>query len=53
MNKTPARVLVVDDDPVTLTLLNEVLSKEGYGVDTALGGEEAIARRSVRDHGQL
>ena len=44
MNKTPARVLVVDDDPVTLTLLNEVLSKEGYGVDTALGGEEAIAK---------
>jgi two-component system response regulator AtoC len=44
MNKIPVRLLVVDDDPVTLTLLNEVLSKEGYGVDTALGGEEAIAK---------
>ena len=44
MNKTPARLLVVDDDPVTLNLLNEVLSKEGYEVETALGGEEAIAK---------
>ena len=44
MSKTPARLLVVDDDPVTLTLLNEVLSKEGYEVQTALGGEEAIAK---------
>jgi two-component system response regulator AtoC len=44
MNKSPVRVLVVDDDPVTLNLLNEVLSKEGYRVDTALGGEEAIAK---------
>jgi len=32
----------VDDDPVTLDLLKEVLSKEGYGVETALSGEEAI-----------
>ena len=44
MNKSPVRVLVVDDDPVTLNLLSEVLSKEGYRVDTALGGEEAIAK---------
>lgn len=44
MSKTQARLLVVDDDPVTLTLLNEVLSKEGYEVQTALGGEEAIAK---------
>jgi DNA-binding NtrC family response regulator len=44
MNKSPVRVLVVDDDPVTLNLLNEVLSKEGYRVDTALGGEEAITK---------
>ena len=43
MNKAPAHLLVVDDDPVTLTLLKEVLTKEGYEVETALGGEEAIA----------
>ena len=44
MNKTSARLLVVDDDPVTVELLKEVLSKEGYQVSTALSGEEAIAR---------
>ena len=44
MNNKPARILVVDDDPVTLDLLKEVLSKEGYEVTVALGGEEATAR---------
>ena len=44
MNKAAARLLVVDDDPITLTLLKEVLSKEGYEVETALGGEEAITK---------
>jgi DNA-binding NtrC family response regulator len=44
MNKTSARLLVVDDDPVTIDLLKEVLSKEGYQVSTSLSGEEAIAR---------
>jgi len=44
MNKTPVRLLVVDDDPVTVDLLKEVLSKEGYEVSTALSGEEAITR---------
>jgi DNA-binding NtrC family response regulator len=34
----------VDDDPVTLNLLKEVLLKEGYEVATALGGEEAITQ---------
>jgi DNA-binding NtrC family response regulator len=36
--------LVVDDDPVAINLLKEVLSKEGYNVTTALSGEEAMAR---------
>jgi len=44
MNKTSAHLLVVDDDPVTVALLKEVLTKEGYEVVTALSGEEAIAR---------
>ena len=42
MDKTSAHLLVVDDDPVTINLLKEVLSKEGYDVKTALSGEEAI-----------
>jgi len=36
------RILVVDDDEITCDLLEEVLSKEGYEVDRALGGREAI-----------
>ena len=32
MNKSSAHLLIVDDDPVTLNLLKEVLSKEGYEV---------------------
>ncbi len=44
MNRASARLLVVDDDPVTIDLLHEVLSKEGHDVSTALSGEEAIAQ---------
>ena len=38
------RVLVVDDDEVTCNLLEEVLTKEGYQVDQALNGQEAIRK---------
>ena len=44
MTMTRGHLLIVDDDPVTLDLLKEVLSKEGYKVTVALGGEEAIAK---------
>jgi two-component system response regulator AtoC len=44
MNQTQAHLLVVDDDPVFLDLLKEVLTKEGYEVTGALGGGEAIAK---------
>jgi two-component system response regulator AtoC len=44
MNRASARLLVVDDDPVTVDLLKEVLSREGYEVSTALSGEEAVTR---------
>ena len=40
--------MVVDDDPITVGLLKEVLSKEGHDVETALSGEEAIARGADR-----
>ena len=35
-------ILVVDDDEVTLKLLKEVLEKEGYAVQLAQSGEEAV-----------
>ncbi len=44
MDKTSAHLLVVDDDPITVDLLKEVLSKEGYDVVTSLSGEEALSQ---------
>jgi DNA-binding response OmpR family regulator len=39
-----ARVLVVDDDPVIVRLLEVNLRLEGYEVETASRGEEALER---------
>jgi two-component system response regulator AtoC len=38
------RVLVVDDDTETLELLREILTKEGYQLDTAGSAEQALAK---------
>ena len=39
---TQTTVLVVDDDPTTYRLLQEILAQEGYQVETAGGGREAV-----------
>jgi len=44
MEQISARLLIVDDDPVALDLLREVLSKESYEVASALSAEEAISQ---------
>lgn len=36
-------VLVVDDDPTQRRLLEAVVSRQGYDVEIAKGGEDAIA----------
>jgi DNA-binding NtrC family response regulator len=36
------RILVVDDDEVTRKLLKEVLERQGYGVQLAASGEDAV-----------
>ena len=38
------RILVVDDDPMVATTVQRVLRPEGYEVDVALGGPEALER---------
>jgi len=50
MSKTP-RILIVDDDETTLDLLSMQLQSEGYQVETASGGAEALEfiRRQVPD----
>lgn len=49
--ENPANILVVDDDEDTRELLREVLSEEGYRVNTSSSGEEAteIGRRECFD----
>jgi DNA-binding response OmpR family regulator len=43
MASTPKRVLVCDDDPVILRLLQVNLELEGYDVVTGRNGEEAVS----------
>ncbi|MEG6505156.1 S16 family serine protease [Nitratidesulfovibrio sp. 1201_IL3209] len=44
----PAAVLVVDDEPIARDNVAHVLAREGYAVDTAANGEEALARLAHR-----
>ncbi len=44
MVSTPARILVVDDDPDTVNLLRIVLQKKGYRVTTATTWDEIVDR---------
>ena len=44
---TAARVLVVDDESDIRELLQEILSEEGYEVDTAANATEARAARAI------
>ncbi len=43
----PARLLIVDDDPELLVLLADQLRADGYEVQTARNGEEALRRLGV------
>jgi CheY-like chemotaxis protein len=47
-DSSPALILVVDDDPFVLRLIAEVLSAEGYEVDTARNGREALEKTAAR-----
>ena len=47
----PGRVLVVDDEPVVLDTLRDILEALGYEASTAATGEQAIAAMAtVRPH---
>ncbi len=48
MKKRPF-IMVVDDEPVILTLLNRTLEPEGYGVITADNGRTAL--NLLEEHG--
>src|SRR5262245_57700881 len=44
------RLLVVDDEENVATIVSELLRNEGYAVDTALSGDDAIQRIKVLDY---
>jgi len=46
--RTPARILIVDDNPTNVKVLQTRLAAEGYEVITAGDGEEALA--TARQH---
>jgi two-component system, OmpR family, response regulator len=41
---TPAKILIVEDDPFTRDLYEEVLRQEGFGVETAIDGEAGLIK---------
>ena len=41
--RTPPRILIVDDEPINLDILQTRLSVHGYEILTATNGEEALA----------
>ena len=47
--KTPAKILVVDDDPINIKLLEANLIPCGYDVVTAFDGEEALRKVEAED----
>jgi two-component system, NtrC family, response regulator AtoC len=48
--RAQVHILVVDDDEITCNLLEEVLSKEGYLVEKALNGNEAIEKGTKKTY---
>ena len=44
MSGTPSRILVVDDLPENREILVDLLGSEGYVLDTAKDGEEAVEK---------
>jgi two-component system response regulator HydG len=43
------QVLIVDDEPEMCALLSDVLKGEGFAVETATSGEQALARMGARE----
>jgi DNA-binding response OmpR family regulator len=48
-NLEEQKVLLVDDEPNMLDILSDVLSDEGYAVDVASNGTDAISKVSSGD----
>lgn len=44
------RILLIEDDPTTVGLLEQLLTEEGYQLDVATDGQQGLHRALVRDH---
>ena len=53
MEKGIERILVVDDDAEMTSMLSDILKDEGYVVDTASSGEQALYKMSDCDYGSI
>ena len=49
MDTTANQVLIVDDEPEMCSLLSDILKDEGYVVETAHSGEQALAKMKAQD----
>ena len=50
MSSNEQNILIVDDDPVVLKSLRDLLATRGLAADTAIGGREAIACLDQKDY---
>ncbi len=50
MSSKEQNILIVDDDPVVLKSLKDLLATRGIDADTAIGGREAIACLDQKDY---
>jgi len=48
--EVPARLLIVDDEEVMREFLREVLSDEGYDIDLAVSGRDAVEKMAVQKY---
>jgi DNA-binding response OmpR family regulator len=46
----PARVLVVDDEPVILSIFSRIIARAGHTVDTASGGRVALDKLRANEY---
>ncbi len=50
MSSYEQKILLVDDDPVVLRSLKDLLATRGYAPDSAIGGREAICRLDTDEY---
>lgn len=50
MSSNEQHILIVDDDPIILKSLKDLLAIRGYKTDTAIGGQEAICQLDQKEY---